>query len=331
MGGEGSAAGRRALVTGAAGFVGRHLVGYLVGKGWCVTAAVRTLPPESVRVLGARYVAVGEVGPETDWVAALQQATHVVHAAAHVHVHVMRGGEDADFTRVNEHGTARLAEQASDCGVRRLVFLSSIKVNGERSEQQPFRAGDTPAPVDAYGRSKLAAEQALWRVCKSSSLEGVVIRLPLVYGPGVKANVARLVRLVESGLPLPLGSIENQRSLVGIENLCSFVAAVLEHPRAAGRAWLLSDGDDLSTPELVRRIAEALHRRVWLVPFPVGLLRAAGRAIGRAEEIERLTGSLQVDSAPAMSELGWRPARTVAEGLAAMIASRASSLPSGGA
>jgi len=329
MGGEDSAAGRRALVTGAAGFVGRHLVGYLVGKGWCVTAAVRTLPPESVRVRGARYVAVGEVGPETDWAAALQQATHVVHAAARVHV--MRGGEDADFTRVNEHGTARLAEQAADCGVRRLVFLSSIKVNGERTEQQPFRSGDAPAPVDAYGRSKLAAEQALWRVCKSSSLEGVVVRLPLVYGPGVKANVARLVRLVESGLPLPLGSIDNERSLVGIENLCSFVVAVLEHPRAAGRAWLLSDGDDLSTPELVRRIAEALDRRVRLVPFPVGLLRAAGRMIGRVEEIERLTGSLQVDSAPAMSELGWRPPRTVAEGLAAMITSRASSLPSGGA
>lgn len=325
---EDSAAGRRVLVTGASGFVGRHLVAHLVDQGWRATAAVRTLPPEPLRLPGARYVAVGEVGPATDWAAALQQATHVVHAAAHVHV--MRGGEDAGFTRVNEHGTARLAEQASHCGVRRLVLLSSIKVNGERTERQPFHAGDAPAPVDAYGRSKLAAEQALWRVCASSSLEGVVIRLPLVYGPGVKANVARLVRLVASGVPLPFGSIDNQRSLVGIENLCSFAATVLEHAGAAGKVWLLSDGDDVSTPELVRRIAVALHRRARLVPFPVSLLRAAARAVGRADEIDRLTGSLQVDSTPARLELGWRPPRTVSEGLVAMVASQASSLPSAG-
>ena len=306
-------AARRVMVTGAAGFIGRQLVGHFCARGWAVTAAVRAMPPQAVRDSRADYVAVGDVGPETDWRKALDGVTHVVHAAAHVHV--MTGGEDAEFRRVNELGTARVAEQAAGLGVRRLVLLSSIKVNGERTTDTPFRADDPPCPEDSYGRSKLAAEQALWRVCAESRLEGVVVRLPLVYGPGVKANFLRLVRLVKSGVPLPLASIDNRRSLVSVWNLCEFVSCVLEHPRAAGATWLIADGEDLSTPELVRRIGRALHRPVRLVPVPTRLLHLAGRLTGRAGEVERLTGSLQVDSSPARRELGFRPPLTVDDSL----------------
>jgi nucleoside-diphosphate-sugar epimerase len=312
------AAARRVMITGATGFIGRHLVAHFLARGLAVTAAVRALPSSSVRHSGADYVAVGDVGPETDWHEALDGVTHVVHAAAHVHV--MGDGEADGFTRVNELGTARVAEQAAACGIRRLVLLSSIKVNGERTTHTPFRAEDPPRPEDPYGRSKLAAEQALWRVCADGRLDGVVVRLPLVYGPGVKANFLRLVRLVESGLPLPLASIDNRRSLVSVWNLCEFIGCVLEHPRAVGHTWLIADGEDLSTPELVRRIGRALRRPARLVPVPTRLLRTAGRLTGRAGEVERLAGSLQVDSSPAGSELGFRPPLTVDESLSRTVA-----------
>ena len=315
---ERGGAGRRVLVTGATGFVGKALLAQLAARDWAVAAGVRTLPPAVERLPGIDYVAIGDMGPDTDWGAALRDITHVVHAAAHVHV--MRGGDEAEFMRVNARGTARLAERAAAAGLQRLVFLSSIKVNGESTDSQPFRADDTPAPQDAYGRSKLGAEQALWQVCSGSQLEGVVVRLPLVHGPGVKANVARLVRLVQRGMPLPFGSIDNRRSLLALGNLCDFVALALEHPRAPGRVWLLSDGDDLSTPQLVRHIAAALGQPTRLIPFPVAVLRAVGRIAGRSAEIARLTGSLLVDSGPARRELGWRPPLSVAEGLGATVA-----------
>ena len=315
---EPGGAARRVLVTGAAGFVGRPLAAHLAARGWAVTAGVRALPPAHELLPGIHYAAVGDIGSETDWQSVLRDVTHVVHTAARVHV--MRGGDEAEFMRVNAQGTARLAAQAAEFGVRRLVFLSSIKVNGEGTGDRPYRYDDPPAPQDAYARSKLAAEQALWQVCARSSLEGVVVRLPLVHGPGAKANVARLVRLVERGLPLPLGSVDNRRSLIALGNLCDFIALALDHPRAAGRVWLLSDGEDLSTPGLVRHIAAALRRPARLLPCPVVLLRALGGVTGRTAEIKRLTGSLQVDSEPARRELGWRPPLGVRDGLLATVA-----------
>jgi nucleoside-diphosphate-sugar epimerase len=303
------------LVTGATGFVGRPLVAHLAACGWEVIAGVRSLPPPAQRVSGVQYASVGDVGPDSEWGEALRGATHVVHAAARVHnVHPVDG---VAFVRVNEQGTAWLAEQAAVCGVQRFVLLSSIKVNGEATFGRPFRAEDAPNPGDAYARSKLAAEQAVWRVSQATPLEGVVIRLPLVYGPDAKANVARLVRLVDSGLPLPFRSIDNRRSLLALGNLCDFVALALEHPRAAGRVWLLSDGEDVSTAQIVRQVASARHRPARLVPCPPALLRVLGHVAGRSAEVARLTGSLQVDSEPARSELGWRPPFSMSAGLAA--------------
>jgi nucleoside-diphosphate-sugar epimerase len=309
---------RRVLVTGAAGFVGRAMVAELAARGWQVTAAVRSLPPEPDRVPGADYLPVGDLFEWCQSPQDLRDFSHIVHAAARVHV--MRGGNEAEFARGNAEVTARLAERAAAAGVRRFVFLSSIKVNGEGTAGRPFRHDDPPAPADAYARSKLAAEQALWRACARSSLEGVVLRLPLVVGPGARANVARLVRLVERGVPLPFGSIDNRRSLLSLGNLCDCVALALEHRLAAGRVWLLSDGDDLSTPGLVRLIAAALGRPARLWYCPVGLLRALGAVAGRSAEVARLTGSLQVDSEPARRELGWRPPLTTREGIAATLA-----------
>lgn len=313
-----AAGARRVLVTGAAGFVGRALVAELVARGWLVTAAVRRLPPAPHRVPGAEYLPVGDLLGWSPAPRDLQDCTHVVHAAARVHV--MHGGSEAEFTRGNAAVTARLADLAAAAGVRRFVFLSSIKVNGEGGGDRPYRHDDPPAPADAYARSKLAAEQAVWQACARSSLEGVVLRLPLVIGPGARANVARLVRLVERGLPLPFASIGNRRSLLSLANLCDFVALALEHPHAAGRVWLLSDGDDLSTADLVRLFAQALGRPARLWSCPVGLLRALGAVTGRSAEVARLTGSLRVDSGPARHELGWRPPLTTREGIAATLA-----------
>lgn len=307
----------RVLVTGATGFLGRHLVAHLVRLGWPVTAAVRAMPGQSGRVPGARYVVTGDVGGSTNWAPALHDVINIVHTAGLVHV--MLGGEDVAFNDVNELGTACLARQAAACGIRQLVYLSSIKVNGERTVHQPFRADDPPAPADAYARSKFAAEKALWQVCAASRLEGCVIRLPLVYGPGVRANFDRLVRLVESGVPLPLASIDNRRSLVYVANACDFITHVLDHPQVARATWLVSDGDDLSTPELVRGIARALRCPARLVPFPVLALSAVARLVGRRDEIARLTESLHVDITPAQQQLGWRAPFTVADGLARML------------
>ena len=320
---EHAATAPRVLVTGATGFVGRPLVRHLAAQGWPVTAAVRSLPQPKDRVREADYIAVGDIGPQTDWTTALRDVTHVVHAAARVHV--MHGGDAAAFQRVNAEGTARLAQQAAASGVSRLVLLSSIKVNGEATDGRPFRADDPPAPQDAYARSKLAAEERLWRACRASGMEGVVLRLPLVLGPGARANVARLVQLVRSDVLLPLGSIDNRRSLLALGNLCDFVALSLEHPQAGNRVWLLSDGEDLSTPELLRQVAAALGCRLRLLRCPVSVLRVVATLVGRSAEIARLAGSLQVDSEPARRELGWHAPLTTREGV------RAAAVPAAGA
>jgi nucleoside-diphosphate-sugar epimerase len=222
---------------------------------------------------------------------------------------------DAEFHRANAEATRHLAEQAAVAGVKRLVFLSSIKVNGEATAGRPFTEADPPAPQDAYARSKLAAEAALWAVSERSGLEVVVIRPPLVYGPGVKANFLRLMRLIAKGVTLPFGSAENRRSLVGIWNLCDLIACCVRHPAAAGETFLVSDGRDVSSAELVRLLASGMGRPVRLLPIPAGVLLSAAHMIGRGGPVERLFGSLQVDPSKADRVLGWRPPVPVEEGL----------------
>jgi nucleoside-diphosphate-sugar epimerase len=263
-------------------------------------------------------IAVGDIGPTTDWRAALQGVQCVVHLAARTHVlHESAADPLAEYRRANVEATERLARQAAAAGVRRLVFMSSIKVNGEATHGRPYTETDPPRPEDAYGTSKWETERALARVATESGLEVVVLRPPLVYGPGVKGNFLRLMRLVASGTPLPFASIANRRSLVYVGNLADAVVAAADVPGAAGRTYLVADGEGVSTPDLVRAIATALGARARLLPCPPALLELGAALAGRRAEIARLTGSLQVDASAAARELGWRPRVDLERGLAA--------------
>jgi nucleoside-diphosphate-sugar epimerase len=303
--------GNAVLVTGANGFVGRALCGALADSGRAVRKAVRATAAGDP---GA--VAVGEIGPATDWRAALEGVGTVVHLAARTHVlHESAPDPLAAYLRVNAQGTERLARSAASCGVRRLVFLSSVKVNGERTGERPYSESDPPRPEDAYGASKRDAEQALARVADETGLETVVLRPPLVYGPGVKGNFLRLMQLVARGVPLPLGAVVNRRSLIFAGNLAHAIVTALAAPSAAGRTFLVSDGEDVSTPELVRRLAQALGATPRLLPVPLAALSVAAALTGMRAELARLTSSLQVDSSRIRNDLGWRPPFTLTQGL----------------
>ncbi|SDG66399.1 NAD-dependent epimerase/dehydratase family protein [Roseospirillum parvum] len=292
------------LVTGATGFVGRHLVPLLRARGHTVVAAGR-----------AEH---GEIGPDTEWAPLLDGVDGVIHLAARVHQMADRDPDPAAaFRRVNAGGTRRLAEQAAEAGVRRLVLVSSIKAMGEHTPpDRPLRAGDPPRPVDPYGASKLEAERALFAVAGRQRLEAVVLRPPLVYGPGVGGNFTSLMRLCDSALPLPLGGLANRRSLVHVANLAQALALAAEHPQAPGRVWLVRDGLDLSTPQLITALRRHLGRPPGLFSLPQGwLARAAGLA-GQRPRLERLAGSLVVDDTPIRQRLGYAPTVSVEQGLA---------------
>jgi len=302
------------LITGANGFVGRALVSALSGAGHTVVPAVRRatgLPNQTL---------VGEIGPATDWDRALAGCEAVVHLAARVHVMRDEASDPlTEFRRVNSEGTLKLAREAAKAGVRRFVFISTVKVNGE-GRDEPYRETDVPAPEDAYAVSKWDAEQGLRRVAQETGLEVVILRPPLVYGPGVKANFLRLMRTLRNGWPLPLGAIRNRRSLLYLGNFVDAIRLCVEHPAAAGQTFLLDDGEAVSTPDLIRALANAMGRPARLLAVPVGVLELAGALLGKRAAVARLTGSLYVDSSAIRSRLGWAPPFSMEAGLATTVA-----------
>ena len=309
-------AGTRVLVTGATGFVGQVLCVRLAELGYTVRRAVRKSPPISGH---DRFetVAIGELGANTDWSQALAGVSVVCHLAARTHVlHETSHDPYAEFLRINVEGTRTLAQAAIRTGVRRMVFLSSIKVNGERTDVQPFTESASPQPEDAYGITKWEAEQALFAVARDTGFEAVILRPPLVYGAGVKGNFLRLMHWVERGVPLPLASITNRRSLIYVDNLVDAIVAAGISPAAAGNTYLVADNEDVSTPALIQSIAAAMQVRPRLFSFPRALLMAAAAAAGKREEVRRLTGSLQIDSSKIRGELAWIPRYRLTQGLA---------------
>lgn len=303
------------LVTGASGFVGRALHAELARRGVPVRGAVRHVPAQPFE--GATYVAGADLSPESNWGTALSGVDTVVHAAARVHVMNDTASDPlAEFRRVNVAGSATLATQAAAAGVRRFVFISSIKVNGERNVGgRPFVATDDPAPVDPYGISKWEAELELRRIAVTTGMEVVIIRPVLVYGPGVKANVAAMMRWLQRGVPLPFGAIHNRRSLVALGNLVDLVITCVTHPRAPGETFLVSDGEDLSTTALLRRMAAALGVSARLIPVPASVLRVATRILGRQDLGRRLFESLQVDITQTRERVSWTPPISVNDAL----------------
>ena len=311
--------GDRILLTGATGFIGSAVRQGLLKAGSPVRGAVRAsskIPGTgSLQSTGFEWVVLHDRSTEREINDALRGVQVVVHLAARVHVMIDRATDPLEeFRRVNVDWTDRLARSAAGQGVRRFVYLSSVKVNGEQT-CVPFTEQDSPKPQDPYGVSKWEAEQALVRVATQTGLETVVVRSPLVYGPGVRGNFLQLLNLLRRGLPLPLASIRNQRSLVYLGNLVDALARCIQDPRAAGRTYLVCDGEDLSTPELVRRLGTTMGTRVCLWPCPMALLYWMGPVAGTRGMIDRLVGSLQVNSSKIQTELDWHPPFTVDAGL----------------
>jgi nucleoside-diphosphate-sugar epimerase len=302
----------KVLVTGSNGFVGRPLCIELMKRGWLVRGSVRT--QEGSKLLEDQTV-TGPMDGKTVWCHSLQGIDRVIHLAARVHVMNDTATDPlAAFLTVNFHGTVNLAKQAAEFGVKRFIYLSTIKVNGE-SSHFPFRESDPPQPRDAYAISKFRAELALREIGRETGLEIVVIRPPLVYGPGVTANFLRLLHWVDKGLPLPLGSVQNRRSLVSIDNLIDLICCCLEHPAAGGQTFLVSDGSDLSTPVLLKNIASAMGKSPRLFSCPPWILRLIGGILGRSAEIDRLCGSLQININKACKQLNWQPPLSASQGV----------------
>ncbi|WP_445357312.1 UDP-glucose 4-epimerase family protein [Microbulbifer sp. ANSA002] len=300
----------RVLLTGASGFIGSALLSALRSK------RVKVLPVYRHEVEGGLYVP--RIDAETDWGTTLNNIDVVIHTAARVHV-MQESAVDplAEFRKVNLEGTLQLARQAASSGVKRFIFLSSIKVNGESTTGRgPFTAEEPSNPVDSYGISKKEAEDALIALAEETGLEVVVIRPPLVYGPGVKANFQSMMRWLQKGIPLPLGSINNRRSLVSVYNLIDLITVCIEHPNARNQVFLVSDGLDMSITDLLRRLSRSLRCRALLIPVPASVLIFTLSLLGKRAVADRLCGSLQVDIGKTMNLLDWQPPVSVEEGLA---------------
>jgi nucleoside-diphosphate-sugar epimerase len=297
------------LITGAGGFVGTFLASEM---------ARRRMPYRALtRRRGQGSFVIPNIDAHTDWTAALDGVDVIVHLASRVHVTRETAPlAEARIQCTNVDATLNLARQAARAGVKRFVFISSIKVNGEStSPDRPFTAADRPNPRNGYAQSKLDAELGLFALARETGLEVTVIRPPLVYGPGVKANFGTMMEWIDRGIPLPLGAVNNKRSFVYVGNLVDLIIVAARHPAAAGEVFVVSDGEDMSTTELFRRLAQALGRQCWVMPVPPSLLKVAATTLGRRDVADRLIDSLQVDCSKTREMLGWAPRISVDDGL----------------
>ncbi|SFU69079.1 Nucleoside-diphosphate-sugar epimerase [Nitrosomonas eutropha] len=311
------------LLTGASGFVGGAVWQTLRQRRVMVRPVFRT--PTSALTAGCpadEAVIVPTLDAATDWAQALAGVDVIIHCAARVHVMQDNAADPlTEYRRVNVEGTLYLAQQAAAAGVRRFVFISSIKVNGEGTQSgRPYSADDTPAPEDAYGISKAEAEAGLHKLAQEMGMELVIIRPVLTYGPGVKGNFLAMLRWIQRGFPLPLGAVvKNRRSLVALDNLVDLIYTCVDHPNAANQVFLVSDGEDLSTADLLQRLGRALDKKARLLAVPVWLLHLAARLLGKSAVAQRLLSSLQVDISKTRTLLGWQPPLSVDEGLEKLV------------
>ncbi|MBC8393298.1 MAG: SDR family oxidoreductase [Deltaproteobacteria bacterium] len=307
---------KRVLITGASGFIGKALCRRMLSDGWQVRGVFRSRHKNAICAIGIEAVEIESTDRDTDWSDILKGVDILVHLAARVHVLKENAADPlSEFRRVNVAGTETLARKAAVAGVHRFVFLSSIGVNGLQTTERSFTEKDIPQPHDFYAQSKLEAEQIIHRITTGSEMEAVIIRSPLVYGPCNPGNILRLFNLIAKGWPLPLALTANRRSLIYLENLTDAIVTCINHPKAAGQIYFVADGEDVSTPELIRRIASAIRKPVTLFPFPMLLLKTAGRISGKSAAVERLVGSLTVDTAKIRNELNWKPPYTMEQGL----------------
>ncbi len=303
------------LITGADGFIGKALCAEMVSRGWKVRASVRSREkikslPEEIQV-----IETGSIGPDTQWAHASNDVESVVHLAGRVHVMEDSSSNPlSEYRIVNTAGTESLARSAASSGVRRFIFMSTVKVNGE-GRGVPYCEDDIPGPSDPYGISKWEAEKIIKAIAGETGMETVIIRAPMVYGPEVKANFLKLLKIVDRGIPMPFAGVKNKRSMIYLGNLVDVIMTCLTHPEAGQKTYLVSDDYDISTPELIRKIATALGKPARLFYLPLFMLRLAGAITGKSQAIDRLTNSLAVDLSRIKRELNWNPPFTLAQGL----------------
>ena len=312
---------KKICITGANGFIGKTLYKSLKAPDNHIRGLVRAIDLDN-NSSETEHISVGDINSKTNWKDHLKGFDCIIHCAGLTHQ--MSSIKDINvYNLVNTEGTKRLAEHAVEASIKRLVFLSSVKVNGESTYQinikQKFSYEHKPNPQDLYARSKLLAEKSLWEISSRTGLEVVVVRLPLVYGNGVKGNLEGLIKLVKSGIPLPLSLVKNQRSMIGIDNLVDLLIRCIDHPEAGGKTFLASDDEDLSTPELIKLIASSMGKKVNLFPVPILMLKFLGSVFGKREEINRLVGSLRIDNSYTKEILNWTPPISVEEGIRRMV------------